>query len=88
MLLTPIFSCPVCYQNLDEVGGPAEQELHVKNCLEGGKGATPETAKYLVYRLPAESTLLGVECETSSCIRLLYMMLTIALQVSFVLKSL
>ncbi|KAJ2930189.1 hypothetical protein H1R20_g6885, partial [Candolleomyces eurysporus] len=60
--LSDLADCPVCYQSLDEVGGPAEQELHVKNCLEGGKGATPETAKYLVYRLPAESTLLGVEC--------------------------
>lgn len=60
--LSDLADCPVCYQSLDEVGGPQEQELHVKNCLEGGGGSTPESAKYLVYRLPAESTLLGVEC--------------------------
>lgn len=38
------------------------QEAHVKNCLEGGSGATPQAAKYLVYKLPTESTLIGVEC--------------------------
>ncbi|KAF6762357.1 hypothetical protein DFP72DRAFT_987653 [Ephemerocybe angulata] len=48
--------------DLADCPSPQEQELHVKNCLEGGGGSTPESAKYLVYRLPAESTLLGVEC--------------------------
>ena len=38
------------------------QEAHVKNCLEGGSGTTPQAAKYLVYKLPEESTLIGVEC--------------------------
>ena len=33
----------------------------MKNCLEGGSG-TPQSAKYLVYRLPGESTLIGTEC--------------------------
>lgn len=33
----------------------------MKNCLEGGPGA-PQAAKYLVYRLPAESSLIGIEC--------------------------
>lgn len=60
--LSDLADCPVCYRSLDEVGGPYEQEMHVKTCLEGGSGTTPEAAKYLVYRLPAESTLLGVEC--------------------------
>lgn len=58
--------CPVCNRNLDQVGSAAEQEAHVKNCLEGGgpgSGATQQAAKYLVYRLPAESTLIGIECE-------------------------
>jgi hypothetical protein len=39
------------------------QELHVRQCLEGGTGTSPQSAKYLVYKLPGESTLVGVECE-------------------------
>ncbi|TFK55808.1 hypothetical protein OE88DRAFT_1652296 [Heliocybe sulcata] len=54
--------CPVCSQNLEELGDSSVQEAHVKLCLEGGAGASPPTAKYLVYRLPAESALIGVEC--------------------------
>ena len=34
----------------------------MKNCLEGGTGQPPQTAKYLVYKLPAESSLIGTEC--------------------------
>lgn len=34
----------------------------MKSCLEGGGGAAPPTAKYLVYKLPAESALIGTEC--------------------------
>ncbi|TFK29361.1 hypothetical protein FA15DRAFT_632372 [Coprinopsis marcescibilis] len=60
--LSDLADCPVCFQSLDDVGGPQEQELHVRNCLEGGSSTTPQAAKYLVYCLPAESTLLGVEC--------------------------
>ncbi|KAG2013500.1 ankyrin repeat domain-containing protein 50 [Coprinopsis cinerea AmutBmut pab1-1] len=61
--LSDLADCPVCFLSLDDVGGPQEQELHVKNCLEGGgQGPSSQAAKYLVYRLPAESTLLGVEC--------------------------
>ncbi|PPQ99071.1 hypothetical protein CVT24_003631 [Panaeolus cyanescens] len=59
--LSDLADCPVCNQNLDDVGDAQAQESHVKSCLEGG-AATPQTAKYLVYRLPAESALLGVEC--------------------------
>ena len=44
------------------LGDAADQEAHVKNCLEGGSGSVPQAAKYLVYKLPAESTLVGVEC--------------------------
>jgi len=59
-------SCPVCNQNLDEVGDAQAQETHVKQCLEGNSGTPqsdePQPAKYLVYRLPAESALLGMEC--------------------------
>lgn len=58
-----LFSCPVCNQNLDEVGDAVEQEEHVRQCLEGGPGQDLPTSRYLVYRLPAESALLGVECK-------------------------
>ncbi|THV08681.1 FYVE-domain-containing protein [Dendrothele bispora CBS 962.96] len=60
--LSDLAECPVCFTNLDRVGGAAEQEAHVKNCLEGGTGSTPQSAKYLVYKLPNESALIGVEC--------------------------
>jgi hypothetical protein len=56
-----LFRCPVCNSNLADLGPPSEQEFHVKNCLDGGSG-TPQAAKYLVYKLPAESALIGVEC--------------------------
>lgn len=52
----------MCNTNLADIGDASEQEIHVKNCLDGGSGATPQPAKYLVYKLPAESTLIGVEC--------------------------
>ncbi|KAF5370028.1 hypothetical protein D9758_001168 [Tetrapyrgos nigripes] len=60
--LSDLAECPVCNTNLDHVGGATEQEAHVKNCLEGGAGTTPQAAKYLVYKLPSESALIGVEC--------------------------
>ncbi|KAF9469007.1 hypothetical protein BDZ94DRAFT_1245146 [Collybia nuda] len=60
--LSDLAECPVCNRSLDDFGTTHEQEKHVKNCLEGGSGTTPQAAKYLVYRLPAESALLGVEC--------------------------
>ncbi|EKM80171.1 hypothetical protein AGABI1DRAFT_91442 [Agaricus bisporus var. burnettii JB137-S8] len=60
--LSDLADCPVCNQNLDEVGDAVEQEEHVRQCLEGGPGQDLPTSRYLVYRLPAESALLGVEC--------------------------
>lgn len=67
IILTTFYSCPVCNQNLDDVGDAQAQEIHVKNCLEGTSGKSPsgipQAAKYLVYRLPAESALIGVECK-------------------------
>ncbi|KAF8897415.1 hypothetical protein BD779DRAFT_1432389, partial [Infundibulicybe gibba] len=60
--LSDLAECPVCNRSLEEVGTVSEQEAHVKSCLDGGSGATPQAAKYLVYRLPAESVLIGVEC--------------------------
>jgi hypothetical protein len=54
----------VCNTNLANLGSTTEQEEHVKNCLDGGSSATPQ-AKYLVYKLPADSVLVGIECECS-----------------------
>ena len=61
--LSDLADCPVCNENLEDLGPPSMQELHVKLCLEGGTGTSPQSAKYLVYRLPGESTLVGIECE-------------------------
>ncbi|KAF5393644.1 hypothetical protein D9757_000137 [Collybiopsis confluens] len=60
--LSDLAECPVCNTNLEHVGNAAEQEVHVKNCLDGGAGPTHQAAKYLVYKLPADSTLVGIEC--------------------------
>ncbi|KZW04274.1 hypothetical protein EXIGLDRAFT_786159 [Exidia glandulosa HHB12029] len=63
--ISDLADCPVCNTNLAELGPAPVQEAHVKNCLDGGAGGsrTPHAgAKYLVYRLPAESPLIGVEC--------------------------
>ncbi|KAA1466234.1 ankyrin, partial [Dentipellis sp. KUC8613] len=60
--LSDLADCPVCNQNLADLGSASAQEAHVKNCLEGGTGKTPQTSRYLVYRLPGESTLIGTEC--------------------------
>ncbi|KAJ6599189.1 hypothetical protein DFH09DRAFT_28203 [Mycena vulgaris] len=62
--LSDLADCPVCNRNLEEVGDATEQEIHVRNCLEGGSGPTSQAPKYLVYRLPAESTLIGLECTS------------------------
>lgn len=56
-------SCPVCGANLSAFEGPGDQEAHVKSCLDGGNRSSPQAVKYLVYELPAESALVGVECE-------------------------
>lgn len=57
------YSCPVCGQILANLGTVAQQEDHVKACLDGGTGKSPQTSKYLVYKLPGESALIGTECE-------------------------
>ncbi|KIJ04596.1 hypothetical protein PAXINDRAFT_141843 [Paxillus involutus ATCC 200175] len=57
--LSDLAECPVCGTSLADLELPTD---HVRSCLEGGTGAVPQTAKYLVYKLPAESALLGVEC--------------------------
>lgn len=63
-------SCPVCGVNLADVGPAPLQEAHVRSCLEGGGGgASTQAAKYLVYKLPEESALIGTECKQISASR-------------------
>ncbi|KIJ70229.1 hypothetical protein HYDPIDRAFT_78867 [Hydnomerulius pinastri MD-312] len=63
--LSDLAECPVCGTGFADLGLPADQEAHVRSCLEGGAGSMPQAPKYLVYKLPAESALLGVECRLS-----------------------
>ena len=65
--ISDLAECPVCNTNLVELGPAHVQESHVKSCLEGG-GTAPQTAKYLVYKLPAESALIGTECMSAPCL--------------------
>ncbi|KAI0033769.1 FYVE zinc finger-domain-containing protein, partial [Vararia minispora EC-137] len=60
--LSDLNDCPVCGMNLGDLGPAAEQEAHVRTCLEGDTSKSPQVAKYLVYKLPSESALIGVEC--------------------------
>ncbi|CAE6357017.1 unnamed protein product [Rhizoctonia solani] len=62
--ISDLADCPVCNQNLADLGSAAVQEDHVRMCLEGGRTgpASPAAARYLVYKLPAESALIGTEC--------------------------
>ncbi|CAL1701431.1 unnamed protein product [Somion occarium] len=60
--ISDLAECPVCNTSLSDLGPAFVQEAHVKNCLEGGSGSSPQTAKYLVYKLPGESALIGTEC--------------------------
>ncbi|EJU06536.1 ankyrin [Dacryopinax primogenitus] len=63
-VISDLTECPVCGQNLADLGSPMDQEIHVKNCLEGNSsGGVQNSARYLVYRLPADSSLIGSECE-------------------------
>ena len=47
---------------MSELGTASEQEAHVRSCLEGDTSKSPQVARYLVYKLPAESALIGIEC--------------------------
>ncbi|KZV69853.1 hypothetical protein PENSPDRAFT_675923 [Peniophora sp. CONT] len=60
--LSDLNECPVCSRNLSELGTASEQEAHVRSCLEGDTSKSPQIARYLVYKLPAESALIGIEC--------------------------
>ncbi|KAG8746412.1 hypothetical protein FRC10_005123 [Ceratobasidium sp. 414] len=67
--ISDLADCPVCGQNLADLGSAAVQEDHVRVCLEGGAGASSQSARYLVYNLPAESALIGIECMLQSAWR-------------------
>ncbi|KAF8341512.1 uncharacterized protein EI90DRAFT_2905326, partial [Cantharellus anzutake] len=61
--LSDLGECPVCTTNLADLGPASAQEDHVRTCLEGGSGhGTQQSGRYLVYKLPQESVLIGVEC--------------------------
>jgi hypothetical protein len=62
--ISDLADCPVCGISLNDLGNTTAQEAHVKSCLDGPSGGPGinQAGKYLVYKLPAESTLIGVEC--------------------------
>ncbi|KAG8928147.1 hypothetical protein FRC02_007296 [Tulasnella sp. 418] len=64
--ISDLADCPVCGQNLADLGPAALQENHVKSCLDGGPptpgAGAAQSSRYIVYRLPAESSLIGTEC--------------------------
>jgi len=60
-IVTP-YSGALCAMLILRTSAASVQESHVKNCLDGGSGTTPQAAKYLVYKLPVESALIGLEC--------------------------
>jgi len=60
--ISDLADCPVCGQILADLGSGTVQEAHVKACLEGGSGSDAQTGRYLIYKLPAESLLIGLEC--------------------------
>lgn len=55
--------CPVCSTSLAALGGSEEQESHVRNCLENGGGGSLQGGRYLVYKLPENSPIVGKECS-------------------------
>ncbi|CDU26081.1 uncharacterized protein SPSC_06248 [Sporisorium scitamineum] len=55
--------CPVCSTSLSALGGSEEQEAHVRNCLENGGGGSMQGGRYLVYKLPENSPIVGKECS-------------------------
>ncbi|GAC93095.1 hypothetical protein PHSY_000656 [Pseudozyma hubeiensis SY62] len=55
--------CPVCSTTLSALGGSEEQEAHVRNCLENGGGGSMQGGRYLVYKLPEDSPIVGKECS-------------------------
>ncbi|CAO1614422.1 unnamed protein product [Parajaminaea phylloscopi] len=54
--------CPVCNTTLAQLGPQADQEEHVRQCLENGGGGSVQGDRYLVYKLPADSPIVSKEC--------------------------
>lgn len=55
--------CPVCSTSLAGIGDSETQEAHVRNCLENGGGGSLQGGRYLVYKLPDTSPIIGKECS-------------------------
>ncbi|GAA5842477.1 hypothetical protein JCM9279_005395 [Rhodotorula babjevae] len=58
--VSELVECPVCGTTLASVGGKAEQEQHIRDCLDTG-GGTVSSGRYLVFKLPP-GPLVGQEC--------------------------
>ncbi|KAI7847539.1 hypothetical protein BDC45DRAFT_525825 [Circinella umbellata] len=58
-----MMECPVCGKDLDEYDGSTnEQELHVQTCLNANTPVALSGIRYVVYKLPSNSALMGQEC--------------------------
>ncbi|KAL4075965.1 hypothetical protein J3A83DRAFT_4089165, partial [Scleroderma citrinum] len=61
--LSDLAECPGCGVSLADWGLPPDQEAHIRMCLEGrARSPVSQSDRYLVYKLPAGSALLGDEC--------------------------
>ncbi|BGP44970.1 hypothetical protein JCM10450v2_000785 [Rhodotorula kratochvilovae] len=58
--VSELAECPVCGTQLASMGGKAEQEEHIRQCLETGGGSV-SSGRYLVFKLPP-GPLVGQEC--------------------------
>ncbi|GAA5902200.1 hypothetical protein JCM6882_006727 [Rhodosporidiobolus microsporus] len=56
-----LVECPVCGTTLAQVGDKAQQESHIRDCLERGAGSIA-SGRYLVFKLPP-GPLVGEECR-------------------------
>ncbi|KAI8327182.1 ankyrin repeat-containing domain protein [Blakeslea trispora] len=54
-----MIECPVCSTSLLDYHSSIEQEQHVQSCLARGSSSA---MRYVVYKLNANSTLIGQEC--------------------------
>ncbi|GAA5821257.1 hypothetical protein JCM3770_007386 [Rhodotorula araucariae] len=58
--VSELAECPVCGTQLGGLGDKAEQEEHIRQCLETGGGSV-SSGRYLVFKLPL-GPLVGQEC--------------------------
>ncbi|GAA5980401.1 hypothetical protein JCM10908_001642 [Rhodotorula pacifica] len=59
--VSELVECPVCGETLAQLGGKSEQENHIRECLEAGRGSI-SSGRYLVFRLPP-GPLVGEDCN-------------------------